>query len=665
MIINKLEMCDFRQYIGLQEVEFSTASEKNVTVLIGVNTSGKTTIIRAFEWCLYGKNGFEDTVLLNSEVRENMKVEDVQETWVAVTFTHDEKVYTIKRSQRYICVERHVENGKVVVELGKKPQEDIILEYLQKDGQTKSKIDKSNIEESMNRVLPKDLSDYFFFGGERISGIANRTDLSKAVRGLMRLDVLENAYTHLRTVVKEFEGDIDTTGDANAQKAKDSLETYTKRKTELEEELKNYEQQVAYWLEEEKSFDTQLAKSNIEQVKELAERRRRAQSVLEGEVKKIERIKREMVNLFNNRTFAYFGLPSIKASLEFLERQNKKDGGVKESIPAMEQDAIDYLIKRGTCICGTPLEPNTMPFMRVMEERRVLPPEHVGDAVRQYKSKSEGYLAGTENYKENIERKFIEYRETKRQIGQLQNELEALSEKVIDDTEARRIENNRKDAHIKYVEAKQDYDTCNRKLGECQSNLENCRKAIEKFANSSKRNQRTARLIAYAQHVYKWLLDTYRDKEEVVRTELQKRVNDNFSKMYHGERAIEIDDKYRVRYSDITTEESDGLKAVKSFAFIASLVSMAKDKILDEEDMKLGQVYPVVMDAPFSNVDEIHIDNICKILPRTANQVIMAVMQKDWEYASSNLQSYVGKSYKIEKDRDVFGKEIDTATHIV
>ncbi len=135
--------------------------------------------------------------------------------------------------------------------------------------------------------------------------------------------------------------------------------------------------------------------------------------------------------------------------------------------------------------------------------------------------------------------------------------------------------------------------------------------------------------------------------------------------MYHGERAIEIDDKYRVKYSDITTEESDGLKAVKSFAFIASLVSMAKDRILDEDDMKLGQVYPVVMDAPFSNVDEIHIDNICKILPKTANQVIMAVMQKDWEYASGNLQGYVGKSYKIEKDRDVYGKEIDTVTHIV
>ena len=665
MILNKLEMYNFRQYIGLQEVVFSTDAERNVTVLIGVNTSGKTTIVRAFEWCLYGKNGFEDTVLLNSEVRENMKETDVQETWVAVTFTHDEKVYTIKRTHKYICIARYTEDGKKVVNLGKKPEESVTFEYLQRDGQTKTKIDKSNIEESINRILPKDLSDYFFFGGERISGIANRTDLSKAVRGLMRLDVLENAYTHLRGVVKAFEEDIDTTGDVNAQKAKDSLESYTKRKNELEVELKNYDEQVAYWFEEEKNFETQLAKSNIEQVKELAERRRRAQSALEGEVKKLERIQGEMVQLFNTRTFAYFGLPSIKASLEFLEKQNNKAGGVRESIPAMEQEAIDYLIKRGTCICGTPLETGTRPYMNAMEERRILPPEHVGDAVRQYKNKSEGYLAGTEDFKENIERKFKEYREIKRQIVRLQNELEELAGKVIDDTEARKVESRRRNAHTKYLEAKQDYDACNKELGKCQSNIENCQKAIEKFAKSSVKNQRIARLIAYAQHVYKWLLDTYREKEDVVRIELQRRVNENFSKMYHGERAIEIDDKYRVKYSDITTEESDGLKAVKSFAFIASLVSMAKDKILDDSDMKLGQVYPLVMDAPFSNVDEIHIDNICKILPKTANQVIMAVMQKDWEYASGNLQSYVGKSYKIEKDRDAFGKEIDTATHII
>ena len=665
MILNKLEMCNFRQYIGTQEIEFSTDPEKNVTVLIGVNTSGKTTIVRAFEWCLYGKNGFEDPVLLNSEVREKMNEGDTQETWVAVTFTHDDVVYTIKRCHRYLCQERYVEDGKTIVNLAKKPEEDISLEYLQKDGQTKTPIDKSNIDESMNRVLPKDLSDYFFFGGERISGIANRTDLSKAVRGLMRLDVLENAYTHLKTVVKGFEDEIDTAGDANAQRAKDSLGTFIQKQEALKTELANYDQQVSYWLDKEKAYDAELAKSNIDKVKELAEKRRKAQSALEGEIKKLERIKSELVSDFNTRPFAYFGLPSIKASLEFLEKQNNKAGGVKECVPAMEQDAIDYLVHRGWCICGTRLDKGTKPYELVMEERRILPPEHVGDAVRQYKDKSEGYLAGTEDYKKRIERRFIEYRETKRQITSLQNELESLAGEVIDDTEARNIETKRKEAHSNYLDAKNDYDECNRKLGECESNIDNCQKAIDKFAKNSSKNQKTARLIAYAQNVYEWLLDSYKGKEEKVRDELQVRVNDNFAKMYHGERSILIDDKYRVKYADVTTEESDGLKAVKSFAFIASLVSMAKDKILDDADMKLGQVYPLVMDAPFSNVDEIHIDNICKILPKTANQVIMAVMQKDWEYAATNLNEYVGRSYSIEKDKDAYGKEIDTATHIV
>jgi DNA sulfur modification protein DndD len=91
---------------------------------------------------------------------------------------------------------------------------------------------------------------------------------------------------------------------------------------------------------------------------------------------------------------------------------------------------------------------------------------------------------------------------------------------------------------------------------------------------------------------------------------------------------------------------------------------MAKDKILDDEEMKLGQDYPLVMDAPFSNVDEIHIDNICRILPHTTNQVIMAVMKKDWDYAATHLSSYVGLSYEITKDVDSDGKEIDTSTHI-
>lgn len=251
MIINSLDMFNFRQYIGKQHVDFSSDPDRNVTVLIGVNTSGKTTIIRAFEWCLYGKNAFEDQCLLNSEVRDNMNVGDVQETWVAVSFTHDKKLYTIKRLAKYTCISRVSDGDHFVCELSKKPEVSVSLEYLQADGQTKTPINQQNITESMDRVLPRDLSDYFFFGGERISSIASRADLTKAVRGLMRLDVLENARDHLKNVLKSFRGMIDTSGDINAQRARDSLETFKNQLQQYEEDRKNADAQMQYWKEKE------------------------------------------------------------------------------------------------------------------------------------------------------------------------------------------------------------------------------------------------------------------------------------------------------------------------------------------------------------------------------------------------------------------------------
>lgn len=664
MIIHKLEMYNFRQFIDLQEVEFSTDPEKNVTVLIGVNTSGKTTIIRAFEWCLYGKNGFEDPVLLNSEVRDNMHIGDTQEVWVAVTFSHadssGEKLYTLTRKFTYLCCERSIAEGKLMVGLNKKPEEDLTLTYLQTDGQTKTKIRKEDIKNSIDRVLPRELSDYFFFGGERISGIANRTDLSKAVSGLMRLDILEHARDHIKEALKKFSDDIDTSGDSKAQAAQARLETERKKLSQYIESRDNVQAEMEYYQQKENELNVELSKSNVDQVKKAkAERDRIARSITNEETR-LENAIKAYVDVFNRRPYAFFGMPAIKKSLEVLGKVNDQ----VECVPGMNQDSIDYLIHRGICICGTHLDPGSQPYQMVMQERRKLPPETIGAVVMNYKNKAEGYLSGSETFFSDIEEKYKEIRSIQRRIGELKDDAEEQSKLIVDDTDAKAIELKRREAHTKYVEVKADYDQVIADIGGCKSEIKNCEKTIEGFAKTSIKNRKLARYITYATLVQEWLDDTYEEKEAKVRAELQARVNDNFAKMYHGERSILIDDKYRVKYSDITTEESDGLKAVKSFAFISSLVSMAKDKILDDDEMHLGQVYPLVMDAPFSNVDEIHIDNICKILPGTANQVIMAVMQKDWEFAAVNLDKYVGKSYTIVKDKDAAGKEIDTATHI-
>ena len=204
-------------------------------------------------------------------------------------------------------------------------------------------------------------------------------------------------------------------------------------------------------------------------------------------------------------------------------------------------------------------------------------------------------------------------------------------------------------------------------IGSCKKDIANYEKALEAYGRANKKNAKVALNIEYAQAVFDWVAKAYRARESSVRGKLEERVNANFAKMYHGSRTITIDEKYRVKYIDVTTEESDGLKAVKSFAFVSGLVDLAKEALTsdDSKEADIGpQYYPLVMDAPFSNVDETHIRNISKILPESAEQVIIAVMQKDWEPASAIMAPVVGKSYRIEKDTDENGKEIDTMTHI-
>ena len=204
-------------------------------------------------------------------------------------------------------------------------------------------------------------------------------------------------------------------------------------------------------------------------------------------------------------------------------------------------------------------------------------------------------------------------------------------------------------------------------IGSCKKDIANYEKAMESYGKANEKNARIALNIAYAQATFDWVAEAYRSRESSVRARLEEKVNTNFSKMYHGSRTIAIDEKYRVKYIDVTTEESEGLKAVKSFAFVSGLVDLAKEALTSDKSKEADmgpQFYPLVMDAPFSNVDETHIRNISQILPASAEQVIIAVMQKDWEPASDIMAPVVGKSYRIEKQLDQDGKEIDTISYI-
>lgn len=197
-----------------------------------------------------------------------------------------------------------------------------------------------------------------------------------------------------------------------------------------------------------------------------------------------------------------------------------------------------------------------------------------------------------------------------------------------------------------------------------KSDIERYKKVYDSLVAVSGKNKETMLFIQYAEEILEWLSSTYKEKEFFIRDDLETKVNDIFEQMYHGHRRVSIDEKYQVTLlttiddKEIAAGESEGSNRVKNFAFIAGLVALAKEKLIadaGEEGFNLAsEPYPLVMDAPFSNADEIHTANISKVLPEIAEQVIMFVMQKDWRYAEPVMNSRVGKRYSLKKISETY-----------
>ena len=74
MIVKSLRYKNFRQFKNENTIKFSCDRDKNVTIILGNNTFGKTTLLQMFNWCFYNKAIFNDNpyFLLNYEISKKM-----------------------------------------------------------------------------------------------------------------------------------------------------------------------------------------------------------------------------------------------------------------------------------------------------------------------------------------------------------------------------------------------------------------------------------------------------------------------------------------------------------------------------------------------------------------------------------------------------------------
>ena len=651
MLIKSLKMINFRQFRGTTKIDFACDPEKNVTVILGDNSFGKTTLLQAFNWCFYGKANFDNPdFLLNYEISEEMALGDQQIVQVEIIVEHDGREYIITRSQKYHCV-----NGKVRGE----SEPTVKVSYKQEDGQTES-VKTIHVKNVIDNILPEDLSTYFFFDTERVSSISSKKDVAQAVKGLLGLSMIDSAIRHLgdrskkSTVIGKLYGSVNQNGDAKAQEALNRMQTAEEKRVVIESQLKECIQQIAEYTARKEQLDT-ILRDNQETTKLQKDKEDRERWIVNERIglrDTITEYKRE----FSNGALAFFIQPLITTASEFLKEVKVDDKGIRD----LTKPTIMELIKRGRCICGQEICVGNEAYKHLMAELAYVPPESIGNTVRHYKEKLNVFSRSAEGTYSSLDNRYKTILRCKQRIQEWDDEILEISNKIEGKENMQRFEQDLRDIKARLREnLYPKKDRLNREDGILCNDINSYKKLYDSLIVDTSKNREVMELVSYAEEIKERFEVAYKKKEIEIHKKLEDKVNEIFDRIFHGERRVIIDDDYHVKLlttiadREITSGESEGTNRVKNFAFIAGLVALTKGKIVEvnkENGIVLAsEPYPLVMDAPFSNTDEKHTRNISKVLPEVAEQVIMFVMQKDWRYAEEDINERVGKKYHLDK----------------
>lgn len=660
MLLKSIKYHNFRPFIGEQKIELIDKNSKEnskVTVILGDNTFGKSTFVLSFIWCLYGESRFNrPDDILNKKVAAQMKVDGEAETaYVEIEFDDDNKQYTMRRTQSFIKNNR----GQL-----KSLNAEANLTYVTPEGETKSAGRYQNeIDLVIKSILPLDLSHFFFFEGEKNNEI-KRKDLGKAVRTLLGLEAFDRMRSHLygsqtqnapytNSVMGDYlrrqndESNEQARGEySKIEQAEIEIKKTENRIKELDSEIANYEELV-------EKINEKLRQAAPS--KELQARRDGIAKELEKAEKSLEKNNKELFILFNDESLPLFIMPLSEKIMDKLKNMKVDNKGIK----GLEATAIRELLKRGECLCGCDLTVGSSAYKNVAGYINFVSPNNIGTDIRDMMDRVKINAEFCKEFVAKFEECYKEIVSLRNEINLLEREdtliLEKLSEIGVLDTEE--SENSLSDYKRKIKELREERDAKMSYKSSKENERGNATKNFNMYKSKSERAKKIQIYYKYAEAIYNWVNENYSIKEDKLRERLNSYISELFNNMYEGKRDICIDEKYNINmtYNGEIVDDTGGLRVIQYFAYVGGLVRLAYEIMIERESDEdgnretLGEQYPLVLDAAFSHADENHTKNIARELSKSVNQLVLAIMKKDWVYAKEGLVGKVGRMYELNK----------------
>lgn len=614
MRIKSIEYENFRNFRDHGVIKCST--DGKMTIIYGKNGDGKTTLHQLFQWVIYGNVKFNKTAtnrLYNLAMESELSYGAEFDVMGRIDFEHEGVNYSITRTITY---KKNVGESTVV-------KEDFSLQR-QNENYDWLRVDRPS--ETIEKLLPSGLSEYFFFDGEsmiadlRVKSRDSASKLRKALYSMFDLDVVEAAINHigrsdLRTTVlgklylskssvaSGAEISVIKTNIENAQKKIDEFKT---QKEADELEIKRLQELVASISEE---IGGVKSRADYERKRQDLKRQR---DLFEANAKKSqERFGEVIMDIFP----AFLISRAVRTS-----RVKLRNMAATETLPnGITEPLIEYLTSdsTNTCVCGRPLCFAEKEHVRSL--LKLMPPRSYASMYQNF-CNSAKHMGGKPLDKQRIEdtiRTVLDNNESAQNCDQRIRELD-LEQAQSRDIEDLIVERRKAEARIGEL---------NRAVIAAQSQMDKfgiyLRQNMKKFDEATKNSAEAARVaeeMAIMEQVLTYFMEKLKTASKEYSRRLQVNIQQLLDEMLTSKRKVSVTSDFAVSVTDSFKDESksEGQFAIVSFAYIGGILRM-----LSEDEALRGKEYPLVLDGPFSKLDPDMRQNVVDALPKFAPQVII------------------------------------------
>ncbi|MBU7315377.1 AAA family ATPase [Paenibacillus oleatilyticus] len=642
MLIESITLQNFRQFYDKQMILFAKPEgSKNVTIIHGENGSGKTALLNAFNWCFYDEVTYQRESLLNERKQLEMKIGETADISVIIRFKEHNRKYTVARFQT--CEKANDSEYIIVNEYSN-------VEYIDEAGKPQK---SDNPKRIVEQIMPKTMSSYFFFDGERIDNLSKNEraeDVQTAIKTIMGLEMMERANKHLEKVQKKFRDELKNHSAPETQLLITKLNS-------IEEQINNKNMNIDQKERNQRSIQNQIIEidqklKKLEGAKELQEKREELENNRNEVNEQIDGINKEIISICSERGYLAFSDKAINATKDILEVKRKK-GEIPSGI---KKQFVEDLLEREVCICGEKLVPGSEHYamveswkskagseelessyiqtcanIKMLEEKRT---QLFIDLKRLVKDKS-ALLEQLKDVIEQIEDIGDEFERDSEEIGDLERKRKELSLEFSDiDQEIGGIK-----VQVKQLESEKQ---------EVESELKKSKAMNEKSELAKKRMDATEASI----QVIKKILNIQAD---YVRERLQERIGEVYGRLLRKGYTAELDESYSINvYKPFGNDRklvdmSTGERQITSISFLGALVDIAREQAErgTKNDLFKGGIIPIVMDSPFGSLDPDHQSRIAGGIPSLAHQIVVLVSSSQYAGIEKKIRPYVGKEYKL------------------